>query len=89
MYETQKQRIEAVKQIGFIENKNVYEETTKLIRDKDRRSLDNLIDVNLVSHINSRNPVVVAFINAITAKQTESGIGLIGNSESVKIELNV
>ncbi|XP_077996902.1 uncharacterized protein LOC144450194 [Glandiceps talaboti] len=82
-YDTQEKRTAAVRKIGNIENKNIYEDTLQAVSNKSSRHVEKLCNISLSTEIEKKNKVVREFIDAVTAKGTEKGVGVSTSTERI------
>ena len=71
-FNTQAKNIDAVIQIAKQERQNMYNDIESLFLDKDRFSLENLLNYTSKGWLAKRNPVIVKFIEALTYNNTDN-----------------
>ena len=71
-FSTQEKRIQAITEIGKLENMNIFDDSEQHRMNASSRNLENLTTVTINGELEKRNKVVVAAVNAFTNKQTDS-----------------
>ena len=65
-YNTREKRVEAVREIGKLENSNIYKHADLLCQNQDRH----LSDIDIAGLLSERNPVLVSFLEEICMPNT-------------------
>ena len=71
-FDDQKIRIESIIEIARKERKNFYNDIIDLINDKNRFSLDSLLEYSTSQWLFKRNPVIVKFLETLSLNENES-----------------